>query len=84
MGWNDHIDNDLTVSLKELVSAGYVFEGGAPFEVAQKVISGGKNSLTSDDLIIFDEQVVSALRALDQAGLEGNIENALGPPSAED
>lgn len=34
MGWNDHIDNNLSESLKELISGGFVFEGGAPEQQA--------------------------------------------------
>jgi hypothetical protein len=83
MGWNDHIDNDLTMMLRELVSGGYVFEGGAPFDVAQKVISEGKASLTPDETNIFEEQIVPALRALEEAKLEGDVEDSLGPPPGD-
>ena len=80
MGWNDHIDDDLTVLLKELISAGFVFEGGAPFTVSQKIIKGGKASLTPDEMNVFEEQLVPALRALEEAKLEDDVEDALGPP----
>ncbi|PTR34446.1 hypothetical protein C8J98_102634 [Luteibacter sp. OK325] len=80
MGWNDHIDNDLTALLKELISAGFVFEGGAPFDVAQKVIADGKVSLTPVETNVFEEQLVPALRALEEAKLEDDVEDALGLP----
>lgn len=83
MGWNDHIDDDLNVLLTELISAGYVFDGGAPFDVAQKVISEGKASLTPDETNIFEEQIVPALRALEEAKLEDNVGDALGPPPGD-
>jgi hypothetical protein len=83
MGWNDHIDNDLNVLLTELISAGYVFDGGAPFDVAKKVIYEGKASLTPDETNIFDEQLVPALRALEEAKLEDDVEDALGPPPGD-
>jgi hypothetical protein len=80
MGWNDHIDDDLNVLLTELISAGYLFEGGAAFDVAKNVISQGKTSLTPEELTVFVEQIVPALRALEEAKLEDNVEDALGPP----
>ena len=83
MGWNDHIDTDLSEALKELVSGGFVFEGGAPFVVAQKVIEHGKASLTPDEMNVFDEQLVPALRALEEAKLEEEAQDAVGPPPAE-
>ncbi|WP_213947008.1 hypothetical protein [Luteibacter sp. dw_328] len=79
MGWNDHIDNDLSESLKELIAGGFVFEGGAPFAVAQKAIEGGRASLTPDEMNVFEEQLVPALRALEQAKLEDEAEDAVGP-----
>jgi hypothetical protein len=79
MGWNDHIDNNLSESLKDLISGGFVFEGGAPFAVAQKAIEGGTASLTPDEMNVFEEQLVPALTALEQAKLEAQAEDAVGP-----
>nr|WP_157503886.1 hypothetical protein [Luteibacter rhizovicinus] len=84
MGWNDHIDSDLSESLNELISGGFVFEGGAPFAVAQKVIEGGRTSLTPDEMNVFEEQLVPALRALEQAKREDEAEDAVGPPPPAD
>jgi hypothetical protein len=83
MGWNDHIDNDLYELLKELVSAGFVFEGGAPFDVANKVIGSGKSSLTPAEANIFDEQLLPALRALEASKLDDDVEDALKPPAPD-
>jgi hypothetical protein len=80
MGWNDHIDNDLSESLKELISAGFVFEGGVPFDVAQKIIASGKANLTPAEVDVFDEELAPALRALAEDKLEDGVEEALGPP----
>mgnify|MGYP001033030641 CR=1 FL=1 len=80
MGWNDHIDNDLSESLKELVSKGFVSEGSAAFDVARKIIDSGKTSLTPAEADVFEKQVVPALTALDEANLEDDVEEALGPP----
>jgi len=84
MGWNDHIDNDLSESLKELIAGGFVFEGGAPFAVAQKAIEGGRASLRPDEMKVFEEQLVPALRALEQAKREDEAEDAVGPPPPAD
>jgi len=80
VGWNDHIDNELTDSLKELVASGFVFEGGAPYDVVQKIIGSGKASLTPDEATIFDEQILPALRALEEARIEDDAQQALEPP----
>lgn len=79
MGWNDHIDTELIESLKELVSGGFVFEGGAPFDVARKIIAEGKASLSPAELDIFDQQLVPALTALEEAKRESDVEDSLGP-----
>jgi hypothetical protein len=83
MGWNDHIDNGLTDALKELILGGFVFEGGAPFDVAQKVIHEGKTSLTPAEANVFDEQILPALRALEEAKLKDDVEDVLGPPETD-
>jgi hypothetical protein len=83
MGWNDHIDDNLSELLKELVSAGFVFEGGAPFDVASKVIESGKSSLTLAEANIFDEQLLPALRALEESKLDDDVEGALKPAAPD-
>lgn len=62
------------------MSAGFVFEGGAPFDVALKIIESGTASLTPAELNIFDEQLAPALQALEEAKLEEAAEDAVGPP----
>jgi hypothetical protein len=81
MGWNDHMDDELTDLLKELVYAGFVFEGGAPFDVAQKVIRDGKASLTPAEADVFEDQLLPALRALEETKLEHDADDALGEPA---
>jgi hypothetical protein len=73
MGWNDHIDPQLTEAVKELVAGGFVFEGGVPFDIAQKIIARGKESLTEAELQVFEGEIVPALRALDEAKAEDQI-----------
>ena len=82
MGWNDHIDSELSAALQELITNGFVFEGGTPFDVSQKVIDYGKASLTPAELQTFDEEIVPALIALDASKSEAAADAVGRPPIA--
>ena len=79
MGLKDHIDSELSAALQELITNGFVFEGGAPFDVSQKVIDHGKASLTPTELRMFAEEIVPALIALDASKSEA-VADAVGRP----
>jgi hypothetical protein len=64
MGWNDHIDTELGDLLNELTAEGYVLEDTPAFNVARKVATQGKTSLTAAEQGIFQAEVVPAIRAL--------------------
>jgi hypothetical protein len=66
MGWNDHIDTELSDLLDELTAEGYVLEGTPAFDVARKVIAHGKSALTAPEQVVFQDEVVPAIRALAQ------------------
>jgi hypothetical protein len=70
MGWNDHTDPQLSDALSALIAGGFLFEGGAPYDVAQRVLAGGKASLTGYQARVFDEELVPALQAWEEAQLE--------------
>jgi hypothetical protein len=82
MGLNDHIDSELSAALQELITNGFVIEGGTPFDVSQKVIDQGKASLTPAELQIFDEEIVPALAALDESKSEAVADTVGRPPIA--
>ncbi len=64
MGWNDHIDTELNDLLDELTAEGYVLDGTPAFDVARKVATQGKASLTAPEQSVFQSEVVPAIRAL--------------------
>jgi hypothetical protein len=70
VGWNDHLDQELINSVKDLISGGFVFEGGAPFDVAKKLVTQGKESLSAEEQKVFEQELMPALRALDEVKAE--------------
>jgi hypothetical protein len=83
VGWNDHVDNELSDLLEELTVEGYVLEGTPAFEVAKKVIAQGKGSLTGPEQAVFKDEVVPAVRALAQARERRELNDASAVSSDE-
>lgn len=48
-----------------------------------RVIESGKSILTPAEANIFDEQLLPALRALEESKLDDDVENALKPPASD-
>ena len=82
MGWNDHIDQELTDSMKELISGGFVFEGGLPFDVAKKVLATGKESLSAVEAQVFERELMPALQALEEAKAEKHYRDVENDPTS--
>jgi hypothetical protein len=84
MGWNDHIDTELSDLLEELTTEGYVVEDTPAFDVAKKVIAQGKASLTGPQLTVFQDEVVPAVRAMAQAREQRDLDDASAAGSGEE
>lgn len=76
MGWNDHIDTELSDLLEELTAEGYVLEGTPAFQVAKKVIDHGKRALSGPEQAVFQNEVVPAIRCLAQARERRDLDDA--------
>jgi hypothetical protein len=83
MGWNDHTDPQLNDALGELIAGGFLFAGGAPYDVAQQVLAGGRASLTPPQARIFDEELVPAVQAWEEARLEAEGRSLADTPSPQ-
>lgn len=80
MGWNDHIDPELTELIDELIASGYVFPGGLPFVVARKIQGEGLASLDEIEHRTFEDEIMPALRALQEAKVEREAADNTGAP----
>jgi len=76
MGWNDHIDTEVSDLLEELTAEGYVVEGTPAFEIAKKIIDHGKGVLTGPEQAVFQDEIVPAVRALAQARERRDLDDA--------
>ena len=54
MGWNDHIANELTASLTDALSSGYLTSEDAGYAVAVKARDQGVGNLTALERDIFE------------------------------
>lgn len=57
MGWNDHVDWELDDAINDLIDEGLLEEGTPAYGVAQQVIHSGIESLSSDQLRVWDKYV---------------------------
>jgi hypothetical protein len=62
MGWNDHINMDLTDAVQDLVDEGYIENPSKEYGVAQHVIHHGEDSLTPKQRVVWEKGVVPALK----------------------
>ena len=68
MGWNDHVDFDLSEKLDAMIEAGYLEEGTPAYGIAKLVSDAGEGILTDKQRYVYDNIVMPAL---DQALKDG-------------
>lgn len=62
MGWNDHVNWELSEAIQDLLDEGMLEEGTAGYGIAQKVILEGYDSLNSKQKYAFDTYVGEPLK----------------------
>ncbi|MGF6492230.1 hypothetical protein ABIE56_000383 [Luteibacter sp. 621] len=70
MGWNDHIANELTASLTDAISSGYLTTEDAGYAVAVKARDQGVGSLTALERDIFEFELRPLLESFEQRKME--------------
>lgn len=70
MGWNDHIANELTASLTDALSSGYLTTEDAGYAVAVKARDQGVGSLTALERDIFEFELRPLLESFEQRKME--------------
>jgi hypothetical protein len=63
MGWNDHVDCDLSELVGNLVDDGYLIEGTVSYGVAQQLIHQGEDSLSDKQRHVYKNSILPAMRA---------------------
>lgn len=61
MGWNDHVDWELSALIDDLVDEGLLDTETAGYGVCQQVITSGFDSLTASQQQVFDRHVAPLL-----------------------
>lgn len=61
MGFNDHINFELSDAIEDLVDEGYIENPSKEYGVAQQVIHQGEESLTFKQRVVWEKGVVPAL-----------------------
>ena len=69
-GWNDHIANDLTASLTDAISSGYLTSEDAGYAVAVKARDQGMGSLTTLEQDIFEFELRPLIESFEQRKIE--------------
>lgn len=64
MGFNSHIDFELSDAVQDIVDEGLLEEGTAAFGVIQQVVHRGYDSLSPKQRTLYDTVVVPALTKL--------------------
>lgn len=70
MGWNDHIANELTASLTDALSSGYLTSEDAGYAVAVKARDQGMGSLRALERDIFEFEIRPLLESFEQRKME--------------
>ena len=70
MGWNDHIANELTESLRDAITSGYLTSEDPGYAVAVKIRDQGLSSLTEFEQDIFEFELRPLIEAFEQRKLE--------------
>jgi len=70
MGWNDHIANELTASLTDAVSSGYLTSEDAGYAVAVEARDQGMGSLTTLEQDIFEFELRPLIESFEQRKIE--------------
>jgi hypothetical protein len=61
MGWNDHIDEELSAALEQLIEDGAIKEGTPAYGITKLVIDGGLIALSDKQWHVYDTYVEPAL-----------------------
>lgn len=70
MGWNDHVANELTQSLKDAIASGYLTSEDPGYAVALKVRDQGMSSLTELEQDIFEFELRPLIESFEQRNTE--------------
>jgi hypothetical protein len=57
MGWNNHVDFELSDALQELIKDGLLKEGTAAFGITRQVIEGGTSTLSPKQSFVYKTEV---------------------------
>lgn len=66
MGWNDHVDFELSDVVSDAVDEGYIEEGTPAYGVARQVIHQGYDNLSERQKWVYDNRVIPALKSLQE------------------
>ena len=80
MRWGDHIANELTESLSEAITSGYLTREDPGFALAAKVRDHGIGSLTDTERDIFEREIWPLLESFEQRKLEDTGRDELERP----
>ncbi|MGA7437306.1 MAG: hypothetical protein WBW32_04160 [Luteibacter sp.] len=80
MGWNDHIANELTASLTDALSSGYLTSEDAGYAVAVKARDQGVGNLTALERDIFEFELRPLLESFEQRKMEDIGQDELDRP----
>lgn len=61
MGWNDHIDFDLSEKLDAIIEVGYLEEGTPAYGIAKLVSASGEGVLSEKQRYVYENVVLPAL-----------------------
>ncbi|MGN6481971.1 hypothetical protein [Luteibacter sp.] len=70
MGWNDHIRNELTESLRDAIASGYLTAEDPGYTVAVKVRDQGPGSLSEIEQDVFDFELRPLIESFEQRKIE--------------
>jgi hypothetical protein len=70
MGWNNHIANELTASLTDAISSGYLTTEDAGYAVAVKASDQGVGSLTALERDIFESELRPLIESFEHRQME--------------
>ena len=62
MGWNDHVDFELSERLQELIDGGFLDKGSAAFGITRQVIDGGTGTLSDKQRFVYVTDVEPLLK----------------------
>jgi hypothetical protein len=66
MGWNDHMDFELSEMISDALDEGYIVEGTAAYGIARQVIDQGPESLSERQKAVYEQRVWPALKKLQE------------------